>query len=288
SYAMGRTTGTYTGSFNVALGFGVASTTLVSGNHNILIGTSSAVDTPAADTSNFLNIENVINADTAAQLVGINLGTTVAAYPLQVGSTSANGNGAYLSAAGVWTSISDARVKENIRPIEYGLKDLMKLKPVNYEMKDSHEPQIGLIAQEVKKVVPEVVTGSEETRFGLSYDNLVALTVKSIQELKVANDNQTTKLASLMEENKKLRDEVSRLKSGKTPRAAQHDQEEAESIHLQASYDDLPEDTGAQPQQDETRELLMLVIKVGAGVGGLLVIGLIGCGIALYRMRRRA
>ena len=248
------------GESNVAIGYEVGATTLTTGSSNILIGTSSAVDTPAAGTSNFLNIGGVINANMASELVGINLGTTIATYPLQVGTTSSNGNGAYLTAAGVWTSISDARVKENVRPLPYGVDDLMKLKPVAYEMKGTHEKQIGLIAQEVMQVIPEVVNGSEETRYGLSYDNLLALAVKSIQEVKVANDNQNEKVAALVAENEKLREELAKVKaSGVSGEAA-----------------------------DETRELLMLAIKIGAGVGGLLILGLGACSAVLYRMRRRA
>jgi len=61
-----------TGIANTALGFSVASTTLNGGSNNILIGTSSAVDTPASSTSNFLNIGNTIFA------TGTNAGTVSA------------------------------------------------------------------------------------------------------------------------------------------------------------------------------------------------------------------
>ena len=61
-----------TGIANTALGFSVASTTLNGGSNNILIGTGSAVDTPASSTSNFLNIGNTIFA------TGTNAGTVSA------------------------------------------------------------------------------------------------------------------------------------------------------------------------------------------------------------------
>ena len=57
------------GSRNVGIGYNVGSTTLTTGSNNILIGTSSAVDTPLAATSNFLNIGNAIFA------TGMNTGT---------------------------------------------------------------------------------------------------------------------------------------------------------------------------------------------------------------------
>ena len=51
------------GANNVAIGAGVASTTLTTGSHNILIGTSSAVDTPSSGSSNNLNIGNLLQGD---------------------------------------------------------------------------------------------------------------------------------------------------------------------------------------------------------------------------------
>lgn len=118
---------------------------------------------------------------TATGSVGI--GGIAPSYPLQVGSTSANGAGAFLAPAGVWTNASDRRLKEKIRPLSYGLDDLMKLKPVAYEMKGTGEKQIGFIAQDVAEVLPEVVSISQAGRYGLSYGNMVAVTVQSIQEL---------------------------------------------------------------------------------------------------------
>jgi len=133
------------------------------------------------------------------------------------------------------------------------------------------------------KVVPEVVTGSEATRYGLSYDNLLAVTVKAIQELKVAHDNQAEKVVVLAVENQKLRDELAAVKkqASLTARPSQEDGSHVDPVAGEASV--LTKDDMA-----DTRELLVLVIKIGAGVGGLLVIGLCVCGVMLYRTRKRA
>ncbi|HAX91245.1 MAG TPA: hypothetical protein DCY07_03430, partial [Rhodospirillaceae bacterium] len=74
SYALGKTTATYTGSNNVALGYAVGSTTLVSGSSNILIGTSAAVDTPAAGTNEWLNIGNTIYGDLSKRSIALGAG----------------------------------------------------------------------------------------------------------------------------------------------------------------------------------------------------------------------
>lgn len=73
---------------NTFLGYGVASTTLTTGNGNILIGNSSAVDTPTATTSNFLDIGNAIFATgmtgssvtSPAGLVGIGTATMASTF----------------------------------------------------------------------------------------------------------------------------------------------------------------------------------------------------------------
>ncbi|MBL0134831.1 MAG: tail fiber domain-containing protein [Chitinophagaceae bacterium] len=95
---------------------------------------------------------------------------------------------------------SDVRDKQNIKPIAYGLESLMKLNPVSYEWKNGSigsGAKLGLIAQEVMKVIPEVVKthetiitdeASKQTmekemdRYGIYYSDLIPLLIKSIQE----------------------------------------------------------------------------------------------------------
>jgi len=61
---------------------------------------------------------------------------------------------------------SDVRDKKNIRDLNYGLKEIMQLHPVKFNWKDEHNPddKLGLIAQELQKVLPEVVRGYEYKR----------------------------------------------------------------------------------------------------------------------------
>lgn len=140
---------------------------------------------------------------TNAGFLGLNAG--VPTYPVQVGTTTSNGNGAFLDPAGVWTNASDARSKENVHEVPYGLETLMKLKPVAYEMKGTHQKQIGFIAQEVAKVVPEVTSVSDKGWYGLSYGNMTAITVKAIQEMKVENDRLAAEVARLKDQGQDVR-----------------------------------------------------------------------------------
>ena len=97
-------------------------------------------------------------------------------------------NQSLLTSAGVWQNASDVSIKKEITDIKYGLSDLMLLNPRSYKMKTDDLEQIGFIAQEVEKIIPEIVNSDNKGMKGLSYGNMVALLVKAIQELKAELD----------------------------------------------------------------------------------------------------
>jgi len=102
---------------------------------------------------------------------------------------------------------SDARLKEHIEPIQAGLAEILKLNPVTFEWKDKKingaGPKMGLVAQEVKEVLPEIVTGTgtgvEGDWYGVDYNALAAPMIKAIQELKAENDELRAELKELRE-----------------------------------------------------------------------------------------
>ena len=89
------------------------------------------------------------------------------------------------------TYASDARFKQNITAIESPLQKLMQLNGVEYEMKTEEFPnkyfqpgrQMGLLAQDVEKIVPEAVNEKDGYK-GVDYARLVPLLIESIKELK--------------------------------------------------------------------------------------------------------
>lgn len=88
----------------------------------------------------------------------------------------------YAGGATAWTDESDRRLKKNITPIESPLQKVLDLEGVQFEWKDQREPgqRIGLVAQDVEKVLPEVVKSGET--YGIQYGPIVALLIEAVKE----------------------------------------------------------------------------------------------------------
>ncbi len=116
-----------------------------------------------------------------------------------LGTSSFRFNDVYATSGVVNTS--DARLKQNVKNLDYGLEAVMKLRPVTFEWKDDAfpEPKLGLIAQEVLGVVPEVVVTHDEKQteakdgdgqlvrqendvLGMYYSDLIPVLIKAVQD----------------------------------------------------------------------------------------------------------
>ncbi|MCJ8277499.1 MAG: tail fiber domain-containing protein, partial [Bdellovibrionales bacterium] len=79
-------------------------------------------------------------------------------------------------------STSDRRLKTNIETIP-GLDVILNMRGVRFDWIESGEPEIGLIAQEVEAVMPELVVTNEEGMKAVKYSNLVSPLIESTKEL---------------------------------------------------------------------------------------------------------
>ena len=83
-------------------------------------------------------------------------------------------------------AVSDKTLKKNIQPLNDSLNTIHKLKGVSYDWIDdnNHDHEIGLIAQDVEEVVPEVVRRLGNSDFkGIEYQKLTALLIEAVKEL---------------------------------------------------------------------------------------------------------
>ena len=81
-----------------------------------------------------------------------------------------------------FVSSSDVRLKSNIAPIPQALAKVKALTGVTFTMAGNETPQMGLIAQDVQSVAPEVVVEADGV-LRLAYGNLVGLLVEAIKDL---------------------------------------------------------------------------------------------------------
>lgn len=103
---------------------------------------------------------------------------------LSVGNIFASGN---IVASGeiispFFYSESDISLKEDITPIDNPLEKIVKLFGVNFKWKSSKQNSIGFIAQEVEKIVPEIIGSSNSGYKTISYDAIIPLLVEAIKE----------------------------------------------------------------------------------------------------------
>lgn len=84
--------------------------------------------------------------------------------------------------------VSDISVKQNIVPLKYGLETILKLNAVQFEFIEGYKNygeglQIGNIAQDVEKIIPEAVFTTPLTGLkGINYDQFNGIYIKAIQE----------------------------------------------------------------------------------------------------------
>lgn len=91
-----------------------------------------------------------------------------------------------INATGDIIGLSDKSVKDNVTQITSALDKIEQLVGVIYNRNDieGNPTQMGLIAQDAKPVVPEVVRDMGDGKLGVAYANLVALLIEGIKELR--------------------------------------------------------------------------------------------------------
>jgi hypothetical protein len=136
---------------------------LVAGINNVTQDGFSIYDS-VADNTRFV-VQNSGN---------ISIGNINDTYKLDVTGT--------IRATGDVIAFSDERVKENIRTIENALDKVNKLRGVEYNKIGEEKKSIGVIAQEIEKILPQVVHEDEEGMKSVAYGNIVGVLIEAIKE----------------------------------------------------------------------------------------------------------
>lgn len=114
---------------------------------------------------------------------------------------------------------SDRRLKTDMTPLTSAREKLAQLTGYRFVWKDSQKKDIGVIAQEVEKVFPEIVHTDPKTGMkAVEYGNLVAPIIEAIKELSRIADlhaeqiqEQNKAIESLKKENQDLRNRLEKI-----------------------------------------------------------------------------
>lgn len=176
-------------------------TPLDSANYNsfapTLTGTGASGTWSINITGNAATATSATSATTATTANSLNTGNNYQMNALGVGTSNTTAGTIY--ATGDITAFSDVRVKDNIEVIVNALDKVSMIRGVTFTRKDSanQNRHAGVIAQEVEKVLPEVVTESDSGMKGVAYGNMVGLLVEAIKELRQEVSNLKSELSNL-------------------------------------------------------------------------------------------
>jgi hypothetical protein len=128
---------------------------------------------------------------------GANNGSETIANKLSISSTGT------LTVSGdviAYGSPSDAKYKENVKPIENALGKVMDLEGVSFDWKENSEildikEDIGFIAQDVQKVIPELVKENEDGNLSLRYQGLIPVLLEAMKEQQKQIDELKSQMA---------------------------------------------------------------------------------------------
>jgi hypothetical protein len=87
-------------------------------------------------------------------------------------------------ATGTITQGSDERLKTDVKTIDGALAKVYAMRGVSFAHKDTGQRGVGVIAQEVASVVPEVVREDENGYLSVAYGNMVGVLIEAVKELR--------------------------------------------------------------------------------------------------------
>ena len=132
-------------------------------------------------------------------------GVTISSGEISIGQAVGTGDGvtfASVSATGdiVAYASSDERLKDNIEVISNPIEKVQQLKGVTWDWNDNADelqqslPNVGVIAQDVEKVLPQLVKDRDNGFKGVDYDKIVGLLIEAIKDQQTQIDELKEKL----------------------------------------------------------------------------------------------
>jgi len=194
----GATSGTIAINAPAIAGTNTITLPAASGTLALTGGTISANNIPRWDGNNLINSNMWCSGSGSNQKVVIGSENTPGSFSFGLEVVGS------FKTAKIYHS-SDRRWKKNIKPIDSALLKVEQLQGVTYNWKTREFPekqftegtQIGLIAQDVETVLPELVCTDSDGYKAVEYSNIVAVLIEAIKEQQQLIEDQNKKIASL-------------------------------------------------------------------------------------------
>jgi len=112
-----------------------------------------------------------------------------------------------------WDTYSSRRWKTNIQTLQGALATVEQLRGVSYDLKDSGKHEVGVIAEEVGAVVPEIVSWEKNGKdaSGVDYSRLTALLIEATKEQQALIEKQQQRINKQQAQMASQRAQISRL-----------------------------------------------------------------------------
>ena len=206
------------------------------GDYNSFFGVNAGISNSTGTGNTFFgwNAGYLNSTGTGNVFLGKNAGFTekgsnklyidnlASATPLIWGDFDANNVVIYGGFRAIATSSSsDRRWKKNIKSLKSSLDKVSNLQGVSYEWKTGEYSdfglmegrQIGLVAQDVEQVLPELVSEGKDGYKAVSYTKLTAVLVEAVKELKAENHSQKKLIEEQQNQFEKQQSEIEELRS---------------------------------------------------------------------------
>jgi len=207
-FAAGTITGTFSGDGSAVTSINASSissgtianarTTASSSNGASTIVTRDSNGSFTANVGTFTTVAGTLSTAAQTNITSTGNLTNLVATSFGCG-TAASGTSGEIRATNNVTAYysSDERLKDNVQVIANALAKVLQIRGVEFDWNNLDEPEdgyfvrkhdVGVIAQEIEKVIPEVVGTREDGIKAVKYDRIIPLLIEAIKELKAEVD----------------------------------------------------------------------------------------------------
>lgn len=159
----------------------------------VLTNATGTASNLTANIANFINVSDDTTTNATRYPIFANGTSGVIAENVSSTKLTFNPSSGLLTSTD-YNSSSDKRLKKEVKTIQSALDKVIDLRGVSFVWKEGNQKSFGLIAQEVEKVLPEVVSTDESGYLGIRYNNIIGILVEAVKEQQKQIDELKSKL----------------------------------------------------------------------------------------------